>query len=61
VREYAFINKSGHADNLISVDDLRADVYFRMHCTLTDNLATELHLLWDRYSVNRNDDGHKLE
>jgi len=46
-------NKSRHDDNLISVDDLWANVYFRMHCTFAYNLSAELHLLRDRYSVNQ--------
>ena len=41
-------------DNLISVDDLGADVDFRMHCALTNNVTTELNLLWDGYAVRYN-------
>jgi len=34
-----------YGNNLVSMDDLWADVYFRMHCALADDVTAELHLL----------------
>ena len=54
-------NAQKRADNLISVDDLRANVYFRMHCTFANNVPTKLYLLRDGYSVNRNNGCHNKD